>query len=115
VRETDLQHKPSRVPLAKQGGVQQGCGSSVCWENSQEQEVEAEDLCLRCAPGADLLSLNPWDKRINLREESTNWKAGCGKSARPVWREGWRAIAIPTPITTLARFDGTFDYFKDLG
>src|SRR5436190_5032406 len=19
----------------------------------------------------------------------TNWKAGCGKSARPVWREGW--------------------------
>ena len=28
----------------------------------------------------------------------TNWRAGCGKSARPVRREGWRKRAIPTPI-----------------
>ena len=30
--------------------------------------------------------------------ESTNWRAGCGKSASPVRREGWGASPIPTPI-----------------
>jgi hypothetical protein len=32
------------------------------------------------------------------RRDPTDRKAGCGKSARPVWREGWRESAIPTPI-----------------
>ena len=30
-----------------------------------------------------------------LERVPTNWKAGCGKSARPVWREGERATALP--------------------
>jgi hypothetical protein len=30
--------------------------------------------------------------------EPTDWRAGCGKSASPVRREGWRIRAIPTPI-----------------
>lgn len=34
-----------------------------------------------------------------MRRVLTNWRAGCGKPARPVRREGWRATAIPTPIT----------------
>jgi hypothetical protein len=33
-----------------------------------------------------------------LEVEPTNWRAGCGKSACPVRREGWRENAIPTPI-----------------
>src|SRR5208337_1766069 len=33
-----------------------------------------------------------------LEREPTNRKAGCGKSARPVWREGERIPALPTPI-----------------
>ncbi len=28
----------------------------------------------------------------------TDWKAGCGRSACPVWREGGRLSALPTPI-----------------
>jgi hypothetical protein len=33
-----------------------------------------------------------------LAREPTDRKAGCGKSARPVWREGERTTALPTPI-----------------
>ena len=29
-----------------------------------------------------------WQKWHASRRDSTDWKAGCGKSARPVWREG---------------------------
>src|SRR5215207_8429669 len=45
---------------------------------------------------------SPWPQlertRADLEGVLTNRKAGCGKSARPVWREGWRENAIPTPI-----------------
>jgi hypothetical protein len=36
-------------------------------------------------------SVNP------LRGKTTDWKAGCGKSACPVWREGGRTTASPYP------------------
>jgi hypothetical protein len=65
VKETFLQYKPSRVPLAKQGGTQREDVQSVCWENSQEQWMEAVGLCLHCAFEIDLLSLNPQGQRAN--------------------------------------------------
>ena len=36
-----------------------------------------------------------------------DWRAGCGRSARPVRREGWGESPIPTPIdgpTAVSRF-----------
>src|SRR5271157_1491574 len=35
---------------------------------------------------------------ILLEREPTDRKAGCGRSACPVWREGERTPALPTPI-----------------
>ena len=37
--------------------------------------------------------------RVNPLDGSTiNWKAGCGRSARPVWREGRpNSIGLPYP------------------
>ena len=40
----------------------------------------------------------PERQRANLERVITDRKAGCGKTACPVWREGWRDSAIPTPI-----------------
>ena len=37
---------------------------------------------------------------LPLAREPTDWKAGCGKSARPVWREGWRT-APSLPLSNL--------------
>ena len=37
-------------------------------------------------------------RALLLDREPTDWKAGCGKSACPVWREGERTSALPTPI-----------------
>src|SRR5437870_351249 len=38
-------------------------------------------------------------KRANLNDgDPTNRRAGCGKSARPVRREGERATALRTPV-----------------
>jgi hypothetical protein len=96
---TGLQSKLPRVPLAKQGRATKGdCNSIACRKSSQEPiNREAEDLCFRDARRIDLLSLNPTNWRSDLRDETTNWKAGCGKSARPVWREGQGSIPCPYP------------------
>ncbi len=88
MRETRLQQELPRVPMAKQGRVkQQVCGSSACWEPSQEESIEAQDLCLNRGAYVDLLSLNTSPSR-QLCKLTTNWKAVCGKTARTVWREG---------------------------
>ncbi len=59
MRETPLQNKLPRVPLAKQGRVtQQRSGTSACRKTSQEEFMEAEDLCLQSATWVDLLSLS---------------------------------------------------------
>src|SRR5712671_5209847 len=36
--------------------------------------------------------------RAMLNSEPTNWRAGCGKSASPVRREGRGQSLVPTPI-----------------
>ena len=60
MRETALQYQLPRVPMAKQGRVtKQRCGSNTCRKTSQEEMMEAEDLCLDRATGVDLLSLHP--------------------------------------------------------
>ena len=59
--------------------------------------MKAEDRCLDRATWVDLLSLNLRESAPAL-QETTGWKVGCGKSARPVWKEGWRFGAIPPPI-----------------
>ena len=43
-------------------------------------------------------SLGTRRKAAPPRRETTDWKAGCARSACPIWREGWRTSAIPTPI-----------------
>ncbi len=42
----------------------------------------------------------PMSRLVNPRPgKTTNWKAGCGRSACPVWREGERNQSpLPTPI-----------------
>ena len=43
----------------------------------------------------------PWRLRAERtlsRRDPIDRRAGCGKTARPVRREGWRTRAIPTPI-----------------
>ena len=44
------------------------------------------------------LPWRPCEERALSRGDPIDRKAGCGKSARPFWREGWRNRAIPTPI-----------------
>src|SRR6266508_1990357 len=34
--------------------------------------------------------------------ELTDWRAGCGKSARPVRREGWRTTRHPYPYSQVS-------------
>ena len=103
MRDTHLQNKLPRVPLAKQGRViQQAWGSIACRERSQEQSIEAEDLCLNRDARVDLLSLNPSRSR-RPREETTDWKAGCGKTACPVWREGRGFNPSFLPLSLLLR------------
>src|SRR4051812_22930550 len=43
----------------------------------------------------------------SLPQETTDRKAGCGKSARPVWREGWSSNLHPYPIVLTARWGFT--------
>src|SRR5712691_7333233 len=87
--ETRLQEQLPRVPLAKQGrDIKQKCGRTACRESSQEKWMEAEGLCLLHAARADLLSLSR-SQACRSVTKTTHWKAGCGKTACPVWREGW--------------------------
>ena len=38
----------------------------------------------------------PMNKRVNpLRGKTTNWRAGCGRTARPVRREGELVLSLP--------------------
>ena len=87
MRNTRLQQKLPRVPMAKPGRVkQQACGSNARWEPSQEKSVEADCASNRDAR-VDLLGLNTCQSR-QLSKLTTDRKAGCGKTARTVWREG---------------------------
>jgi hypothetical protein len=45
----------------------------------------------------------PCDECLSQSIETTNWKAGCGRPACPVWREGWRAKRHPYPYVRLRR------------
>ena len=50
---------------------------------------------------------SPWlqpTERANPDEETTNWRAVCGKTARTVRREG-RTVSFPTPIAELPGAD----------
>ena len=97
--ETRLQEQLPRVPLAKQGrDIKQQCGRTACRESSQEKWMEAEGLCLFHAARADLLSLSQ-SQACRSVTKTTNWKAGCGKTACPVWREGWPS-GHPYPYLT---------------
>ena len=97
MRNTRLQQKLPRVPMAKPGRVkQQACGSNARWEPSQEKSVEADCASNRDAR-VDLLGLNTCQSR-QLSKLTTDRKAGCGKTARTVWREGRGQSLVPTPI-----------------
>ena len=96
--------KPTRVPAR----------ASRWWNPSS-----AIDLA-----GTERLTDNRGDRAksaLLLEREPTDWKAGCGRSARPVWREGERTPALPTPITpdrriTRGRAPAIFAKFRrDIG
>ena len=77
----NTEDEPARVPVR----------ASQCWtQPSAIDLVETERL--RASLGTALCALP-------LQWRSTNRKAGCGRSARPVWREGERTTALPTPIS----------------
>jgi len=75
--------KPTRVPAR----------ASRWWSLPSAIDLEGTE-CLRAIRG-DRAKI-----AILLEREPTDWKAGCGRSARPVWREGWSQNSIPTPIRT---------------
>src|SRR5438874_6848828 len=54
--------------------------------------------CLLRRSGTDLLSLSSQPGEPCSITEPTNWRAGCGKSASPVRREGRGQSLVPTPI-----------------
>jgi hypothetical protein len=104
VKATQLQIKLPGVPLAKPGRE-----VDPKWDWTEASVWTARMLATleRGIKGGQTPTLrtsgcSPWPQpertRADLEGVITNWKAGCGKSARPVWREGWRANAIPTPI-----------------
>ena len=85
------EHKPLRVPA--RAVPQRDQPSAMTW--------------VRLLKGK-----RPWrprEERTLSRRDPIDRRAGCGKSARPVRREGWRQRAIPTPIFpargALARFN----------
>src|SRR5665213_4555047 len=73
--------KPTRVPA----------GANRWWNQPRAIDLEGTER-LRAIRGACAKSA-----RL-LEREPTDWKAGCGRSARPVWREGWSQNSTPTPI-----------------
>src|SRR5258706_15251055 len=46
----------------------------------------------------------------SLQKRPTNWKAGCGKSASPVWREGWSSNLHPYPYFIVGDFHTSFSF-----
>src|SRR3989304_5123706 len=107
MKNTRLQQKLPRVPMAKPGRVkQQACGSNARWEPSQEKSVEADWASNRDAR-VDLLGLNTCQSR-QLSKLTTDRKAGCGKTARTVWREGRGSMprSYPYPDWAVGRRRG---------
>src|SRR5665213_1161827 len=78
--------KPTRVPA----------GANRWWNQPRAIDLEGTER-LRAIRGACAKSA-----RL-LEREPTDWKAGCGRSARPVWREGWSQNSTPTPISILGK------------
>ena len=71
-----------------------------------EYTVWTERLLARLEPSEPTTKLankgcTVWNMALanmhSLPQETTDRKAGCGKSARPVWREGWSSNLHPYP------------------
>ena len=73
--------KPTRVPV----------GANRWWNQPSAIDLEGTE-CLTAIRGDRAKSA------VLLEREPTDRKAGCGRSARPVWREGWSQNSIPTPM-----------------
>ena len=73
--------KPTRVPAR----------ANQWWNSPSAIDLESTE-------GLTAIRGDRAKSALLLEREPTNRKAGCGKSARPVWREGERTPALPTPI-----------------
>ena len=85
-----------------------GCGASCASAQGRRGRGRGADHqrwpnAFFAEQGLFSLTSGPWLGSVNpLRGKTTNWRAGCGKSARPVRREGERTqSALPTPIPGL--------------
>src|SRR6202011_1807527 len=81
---------------------------NVLWTQSGEEQREYANLrlfdqCLLAAPvtgdnhGSNLTPINGWVDRPPLGL-TTNWRAGCRRSASPVRREG-QAVPLSLPLS----------------
>ena len=77
--------KPTRVPAR----------ASRWWSLPRAMDLEGTE-CLTVIRGDRAKSV------VLLAREPTDWKAGCGRSARPVWREGRGSNPRPYPYPEIA-------------
>jgi hypothetical protein len=80
MRNRNTEDEPARVPAR----------ASQWWNQPSAIDLVGTER-LTASLGTALCALP-------LQWRSTNWKAGCGRPACPVWREGERTTALPTPI-----------------
>jgi hypothetical protein len=50
-----------------------------------------------------------------MRRALTNWRAGCGKTACPVRREGWSSNLHPYPYNFFGNYSASRDWGRDEG
>src|SRR6266581_2483243 len=82
-----------------------GADCAACWKSAEATPGTERVWHTDAGPmnGLPAVDCCRWQWNTSGRGQSylyepTNWKAGCGRPASPVWREGWRERAIPTPI-----------------
>jgi hypothetical protein len=70
---------------------------SVC-ADGPGQRGQKRPAALSAEPGLSMKYWFDWPRRVSPDEETIDWRAVCGRTARTVRREGWPERAIPTPM-----------------
>ena len=76
--------------------VERAVWTDRMWQRLETSQAQTKTGLQRGGNSAWLLT--PREEEPSQRE-TTDWKAGCGRTACPVWREGCGSTRIPTPIS----------------
>jgi len=79
--------------------VERAVWTDRMWQRLETSQAQTKTGLQRGGNSAWLLT--PREEEPSQRE-TTDWKAGCGRTACPVWREGCGSTRIPTPICLCA-------------